>query len=134
MNDTFFATVNSLGGRRKNRDREREGSTGSSTARAPSSGPSTLGRRTLDPITLTPRDSPRGTRREPLASSPVDRRPSTGGAGFHVELPAMYTRPRLASTGSAASGISIASGEVLGRMDPEIDDARRSSRGREWSG
>ncbi|GJE92387.1 autophagy-related protein 13-domain-containing protein [Phanerochaete sordida] len=128
MSDTFFASLNSIGTRRR-RDRERDGSsTGSSTARAPSSGPSTLGRRTLDPITLTPHEGPG-------ASPPLARRPSGSSPTISVGVPAAYRRPRLASTGSATSNMSIASAEVLGRMDPEIDDERRRSRGgRDWTG
>lgn len=124
MSDKFFATVNSIGRRKK--DREREGSTGSSTARAPSSGPSTIGRRTLDPISLPPRESDH--------SPPLSRRQTSTGTGITVAVPAAYVRPRLASTGSATSNMSTASGEVLGRMDPEIDDGRRRASGRDWSG
>ncbi|KAH9950808.1 autophagy-related protein 13-domain-containing protein [Amylocystis lapponica] len=43
---------------------------------------------------------------------------SSSGAGA-------YVRPRLASTGSARSGLSIASEEVLGRMDPEVGERER---------
>lgn len=39
-----------------------------------------------------------------------------------IPVPAAYVRPRLASTTSVRSGFSIASGEVLGRMDPELTD------------
>jgi autophagy-related protein 13 len=126
MSDKFFASVNSIGRRKK--DREREGSTGSSTARAPSSGPSTIGRRTLDPISLT---SQEGTLDH---SPPLSRRQTSTNVGISVALPAAYVRPRLASTSSATSNMSIASGEVLGRMDPEIDDGRRRNSGRDWSG
>ncbi|EKM53214.1 uncharacterized protein PHACADRAFT_30248 [Phanerochaete carnosa HHB-10118-sp] len=127
MQDTFFASLNSIGNRRK---KDRDGSsTGSSTARAPSSGPSTIGRRTLDPITFTPRDG------LPNAPTALARRPSSSGSpSINVGVPAAYRRPRLASTGSATSNMSIASGEVLGRMDPEIEDERRRSRsGRDWT-
>lgn len=37
-------------------------------------------------------------------------------------LPATYVRPRMGSTASVRSGFSVASGEVLGKMDPEICD------------
>lgn len=37
-----------------------------------------------------------------------------------IALPPEYVRPRLGSAASAGSGFSIASGEVLGRMDPEV--------------
>ena len=129
MSNAFFASVNSIGRRR--RDHEREGSTGSSTARAPSSGPSTIGRRTLDPISLTPREG--ALDHSPPLSRRQTNQPS-GSAGINVGLPTAYVRPRLASTGSATSNMSIASGEVLGRMDPEIDDSRRRPSGRDWSG
>lgn len=121
MSDMFFASFDDLSNRRKKK--ERDGSTGSSTARAPSSGPSTIGRRTLDPLSFTPREAQ------------LERRSSSRNASVDVGIPAAYVRPRLASTGSAASNMSIASGEVLGRMDPEIDDERRRSRsGRDWTG
>lgn len=128
MSDTFFASLNGLGNRRK---KDRDGSsTGSSTARAPSSGPSTIGRRTLDPISFASREGP------PNAPPQLARQPSSGSSGgINVGVPAAYRRQRLASTGSATSNMSIASGEVLGRMDPEIDDERRRSRsGRDWTG
>ncbi|PCH37077.1 hypothetical protein WOLCODRAFT_140700 [Wolfiporia cocos MD-104 SS10] len=41
-----------------------------------------------------------------------------------IRLPADYVRPRLGSTASVRSGFSIASAEVLGRMDPEVNDGR----------
>lgn len=125
MTSQFFADFDSLSSRRK-KDKEKErdsSSTGSSTARAPSSGPSTIGRRTLDPLNFTPREA--------QAERPSNLR----DIGFNVGLPPAYVRPRHGSTGSAASNMSIASGEVLGRMDPEVDDERRRSRsgsGREW--
>lgn len=46
-----------------------------------------------------------------------------------IALPAAYVRQRHSSTASVRSGFSIASGEVLGRMDPEVpDDTGRSAR------
>ena len=126
MTSQFFADFDNLSSRRKKdkeKEKERDSSTGSSTARAPSSGPSTIGRRTLDPLNFTPREA--------QAERPSNLR----DIGFNVGLPPAYVRPRLGSTGSAASNMSIASGEVLGRMDPEVDDERRRSRsgsGREW--
>lgn len=123
MTDTFYASLTGFSVRR--RDRDRESSAGSSTARAPSSGPSTIGRRTLDPISFAPR-------RDSANASPTDRRTNLGG------VPPPFVRPRFPSTGSARSGVSIASGEVLGRMDPELDDGDRQGEvdvfGREWSG
>ncbi|KZT02810.1 uncharacterized protein LAESUDRAFT_738508 [Laetiporus sulphureus 93-53] len=44
-----------------------------------------------------------------------------------IGVPPSYVRPRLGSTASARSGLSVASGEVLGRMDPEIGDDREGS-------
>ncbi|CDO75852.1 hypothetical protein BN946_scf184833.g3 [Trametes cinnabarina] len=63
------------------------------------------------------------------AHDPRGVRGAPGGAGVP---PSTYVRPRLASTGSARSGFSIASEEVLGRMDPEVgpsDERRRSGLG-----
>ena len=122
MHSQFFASFDSLSNRRKKPKEDRDSSsTGSSTARAPSSGPSTIGRRTLDPLNLMPRDA----RLETLPRN----------APFNIDLPQAYTRPRHGSTGSATSNASLASGEVFGRMDPEIEDERRRSRhGREWTG
>ncbi|KZT71075.1 hypothetical protein DAEQUDRAFT_135674 [Daedalea quercina L-15889] len=37
-------------------------------------------------------------------------------------LPATYRRPRMGSTASVRSGFSVASGEVIGKMDPEVGD------------
>lgn len=46
-----------------------------------------------------------------------------------IALPATYVRPRYGSMGSVRSGFSIASGEVIGRMDPEVGgDPGRSAR------
>jgi autophagy-related protein 13 len=124
MNTQFFASFDSLTSRRK-KSKDDRSSTGSSTARAPSSGPSTIGRRTLDPLNLMPRDALLDT------ASRGDSNP-----GFDIPLPQAYARSRHGSTGSAVSNTSLASGEVFGRMDPEIDDERRrgSRFGQEWSG
>lgn len=125
MNDTFLASLQGLSGKRRDRKGHERSSTGdSSTARAPSSGPSTIGRRTLDPLSFAHRQD---------HSAPLSRRGS--GAGINVGLPAGYVRPRFISTGSARSELSIASGEVLGRMDPELDDGlhRRGSVGRDFT-
>lgn len=61
------------------------------------------------------------------AADPMDvstRRPGTRVMGG----PAQYVRPRFASTGSARSGASIASEEVLGRMDPEFGEDQYGTR------
>ncbi len=121
MNDNFLASLRGLGGKRKQSGHDKASSAGSSTARAPSSGTSTIGRRTLDPLSFTQRTQ------DASNSPPLLRRPS-GAGGVNVGLPAAYVRPRLVSTGSVRSELSIASGEVLGRMDPEFDDERRRSR------
>ena len=74
---------------------------------------------------------PSGGRREsPLGDAPQDGEVVPGAAGG-IPLPPAYVRPRVASTGSVRSGFSIASEEVLGRMDPELggSDERRTRRG-----
>ncbi|KAI0360634.1 hypothetical protein OH77DRAFT_1501357 [Trametes cingulata] len=122
MNETFLASLQGLGSRR----RESSGSprTGSSTERGSTT------RRPLDPISYAG-----GARRESPLEGP---RAAAASSTPPVEVgvpPPMYVRPRLASTGSARSGFSIASEEVIGRMDPEIgsssDERRRSALGRD---
>ena len=124
MNEQFNATFDELLSRPRQRQgsSDRQSSTGSSTARAPSSGAPTIGRRTQ---TL---DSPYLGRTGELPNIPG---PSHSRRSSLAEAypPSFYPRPRFPSTGSARSGVSIASGEVLGRMDPEIEDERRRSRG-----
>ena len=120
MNDAFLASLQGLGGKRGDRKgHDRSSTSGSSTARAPNSATSTAGRRTLDPLSFAQRRD---------HSAPLSRRQSgsgsgSGGAGgINIGLPPGYVRPRFISTGSAQSQLSIASGEVLGRMDPEPED------------
>lgn len=132
MNETFLASLEGFGPRRRDRSsgttttEDAESSNGSTTVRAPSSGPSTLGRRTvnLDPLTFAHRreDSDDASLGRPSGGSGS----GSGSAGYGI--PPLFPRPRLLSTGSARSGMSIASEEVIGRMDPEIDDGRRRSR------
>lgn len=113
MNEAFLSSLQGLGSRRK-QESDRESSAGSSTARAPSSGAPTIGRRsTLDPLSIRTETSGSGLSR--AASSAADY-----GIPLHP-----YVRPRVASNGSVRSGFSVGSEEVLGRMDPEIDDAER---------
>ena len=50
------------------------------------------------------------------------------GVPLPLPLPRAYARPRLGSTGSARSGFSVASEEVIGRMDPELDERREGRR------
>ncbi|KAJ3486366.1 hypothetical protein NLI96_g4280 [Meripilus lineatus] len=127
ISNHFFATLEGLE-RQMGRTGERDGSSaGSSTARAPSSGASTVGRRTvLAPLTMSDsrQESPSGS------GTSLSRRASgrsATGNGYVGLPPAPFPRPRLASTTSVRSGMSTASGEVLGRMDPEPGDERRSS-------
>lgn len=131
MNEAFLASIDGFAPRRRREATDAESSNGSSTARAPSSGPSTIGRRTLNPITFTQR------REDPENIPPLLRRPSSesrrGGGGGEFDIPAEYMRPRMLSTSSARSGTSIASGEFFGRMDPEIEDERRRSRSSGYS-
>ncbi|CAL1710854.1 unnamed protein product [Somion occarium] len=125
MNEAFLASLAGFGNRRRQGSEDRQSSAGSSTARALSSGASTVGRRTiLDPISIHGRQSRQDESGN--ASPSMSRRTSATGM---YGLPSPYVRPRFASTGSARSGMSIASEEVLGRMDPEIEDERRRSRG-----
>lgn len=121
MNEKFLSTLAQISTRRRQGSEDRQSSTGSSTARAPSSGTPTIGRRTttLDPLSFRQTDEPSN-----IARPSHSRRASLAGA-----YPSYYSRPRFPSTGSARSGVSIASEEVLGRMDPEIEDERRRSRG-----
>ncbi|KAH8103421.1 autophagy-related protein 13-domain-containing protein [Cristinia sonorae] len=120
MNDAFLSSLQGFGNRKRQAS-EYQSSEGSSTARAPSSGAPTIGRRsTLDPLSI---------RTETASSSGMSRQNASTAAGFDIPLPP-YVRPRFASTGSVHSGFSVGSEEVLGRMDPEIDDPeRRQSRG-----
>ncbi|KAH9849313.1 autophagy-related protein 13-domain-containing protein [Lenzites betulinus] len=131
MNETFLASLQILGGRRRESSASpRPGATASgdrgSTSRRPP----------LDPISYTTA----GPRRDgPLAgpgprTAPLPLEGLQLGAGLP---PANYVRPRLGSTGSARSGFSIGSEEVIGRMDPETgsssDERRRSALGREYN-
>ncbi|KAI0070745.1 hypothetical protein K474DRAFT_1669744 [Panus rudis PR-1116 ss-1] len=126
MNDTFLASLQGLGSRRRQREGStRTDSTGSSTARA-SSGGETIGRRTMtlvdSPSGTTSTSSRQGTGMGSGMGTPpsLSRRSSaTGGAGVGMYG---YVRPRFGSTGSARSGMSIGSEEVIGRMDPEVDE------------
>ncbi|TCD69595.1 hypothetical protein EIP91_007017 [Steccherinum ochraceum] len=114
LNEAFLSSLQGLGGRRR-QGSEQQSSDGSSTARAPSSGTPTIGRRsTLDPLSI----------RTDTTASSGSSRPNTSIADYGVPLHP-YVRPRLASTGSAQSGFSVGSEEVLGRMDPEYDDPDR---------
>ena len=138
LNEAFIASLQSLG--RGARRREPSSTSTDRTATAadrPSSSAGTTVRRPLDPLAYA---GPSGARRDsPLDSGSVPPSPqldspgasigSAGGVGV-PGLPA-YVRPRLASTGSVRSGFSIASEEVLGRMDPEPagSEERRRSRG-----
>ncbi|KAK7689353.1 hypothetical protein QCA50_007144 [Cerrena zonata] len=121
MNDKFMAALAGISSSRRQGSEDRQSSTGSSTARAPSSGTPTIGRRTMtfDSTSIRQTDEPLS-----IAGPSPSRRASLAGA-----YPSYYSRPRFPSTGSARSGMSIASEEVLGRMDPEIEDERRHSRG-----
>ncbi|KAI0674350.1 autophagy-related protein 13-domain-containing protein [Trametes maxima] len=120
MNQAFLASLEGLGGRSSRRDSSgspRAGSTGDrggTTRRVP----------------LDPRAYEGGSRRgSPLEDPHTEGSTSPVGVG----MPPSYVRPRLASTGSARSGFSIASEEVIGRMDPEVgssDERRRSALGR----
>ena len=127
MNETFLASLQGLG----SGSRRREASTATDrAARNDRPGP---------PIRPPSYSGSLAARREsPLASSSVPPSPQTDSAGASgainmpgVPLPPLFVRPRVASTGSVRSGFSIASEEVLGRMDPEpsASDERRRSRG-----
>jgi len=144
MNEAFMVSLQGFGtGRRRQgsgSEQDKESSAGSSTARAPSSGTPTIGRRTVVDLRGDVSGSS-GSRQEeqPISRTGSRRTASTVSGISDLGLPpAPWVRPRFESTGSARSGLSIASGEVLGRMDPEEDDqydGRRSSgSGRPQSG
>ncbi len=124
MNDAFLASLQGLGSKRRQASERDDSSTGSSTARAASSGASTIGRRTiLDPLSIGGSRQDSGS----VSGTSISRR-ATGGAagnGYAGLPPAPFIRPRLASTASVRSGMSVASEEVMGRMDPELDDEKR---------
>lgn len=106
MHEQFEA---SLQGFRRRREREREHDRDRSNG-----GTITAGRSTRVPTAIP---TTFATRRDEAHLESV--REMGGGP---VPLPSQYVRPRFASTGSARSGVSIASEEVLGRMDPEVGD------------
>ncbi|KAI0746825.1 autophagy-related protein 13-domain-containing protein [Daedaleopsis nitida] len=122
MNETFLASLQVFG----SGSRRREASTSTdATARPPAtttaSSASAAAHRALDPMAYT------GAGAQAQAQDPR----GGSGMGMGVPLPRAYVRPRLGSTGSVRSGFSIASEEVLGRMDPEPagSEERRRSRG-----
>ncbi|TBU28484.1 autophagy-related protein 13-domain-containing protein [Dichomitus squalens] len=120
MKEAFMASLEGFGSRGSRREAS------ASTDRT-ATGPASTSRRPLgDPIAYPSV----GRRESPLGDSPQDRDIAPGAAGG-ILLPPAYVRPRLASTGSVRSGFSVASEEVLGRMDPELggSDERRSRRG-----
>ncbi|KAI0653885.1 autophagy-related protein 13-domain-containing protein [Cubamyces menziesii] len=120
MNDAFLASLQGFGSRR----REPSGSprTASGTVSERGSTP----RRPLDPMAYAGDGAAR--RQSPL-EGPRAGEVSLPSPSSDVGIPPAYVRPRLGSTGSARSGFSVASEEVLGRMDPEVgpsDERRRS--------
>ncbi|KAI0635214.1 autophagy-related protein 13-domain-containing protein [Trametes polyzona] len=123
MNENFLASLEGMGGRRRDSSGSPRPGSGSSSSAAADRG--SVRRPPLDPIAYA---GPAGARREGPLEGPRAALP---------EMPPNYVRPRLGSTGSARSGFSIASEEVIGRMDPEIgsssDERRRSALGREYS-
>lgn len=129
MNDAFIASLQGLGGRRRQASERDSSSTGSSTARAASSGASTIGRRTIpDPLSISNsrQDSASGSGTS-VSSNSRRTMSNTAGHGSAGILPTPFIRPRLASTASARSGMSTGSDGVVGRMDPELDDGKRRS-------
>ncbi|KAI0826570.1 autophagy-related protein 13-domain-containing protein [Trametes gibbosa] len=131
MNEAFFASLQGIGGRRReSSESPRPDSTPSrdrgSTSRLPP----------LDPMSY----ATGGARRDGPLAGPVPRPAPLSLEGLELGAglpPANYVRPRQGSTGSVRSGFSIASEEIIGRMDPEIgsssDERRRSALGREYS-
>lgn len=120
MNDAFLASLQGFGSRR----REPSGSprTASGTVTERGSTP----RKPLDPMAYAGDGAAR--RQSPLEGPRAADLSSPSPSG-DVGIPPAYVRPRLGSTGSARSGFSVASEEVLGRMDPEVgpsDERRRS--------
>ncbi|GBE84357.1 autophagy-related protein 13-domain-containing protein [Sparassis latifolia] len=103
MNETFMASLQGLGGRRRERGDSIRARGGSTHTRSP-----------VNPVDVGSEGGPERV-------------------GINVDaarVPPAYVRPRFASTGSARSGMSVASGEVLGRMDPEVEDDAQSDPGR----
>lgn len=96
MNETFLSTLRGLGDRRRARG-DLPSPTGRSERRAASG---------------TPTEERQGGL--PLDGARV--------SPANIGLPAAYRRSRVGSTTSIRSGFSVASGEVLGKMDPEVDD------------
>ena len=128
MKETFLASLEGLGRGSRRREqaqdeRERERVPGASSDR----GTRFPGDRRRESPLASPGDGGSGEGSEVGSSGGVV---GLGIAG--VPLPRAYVRPRLASTGSVRSGFSIASEEVIGRMDPEVTgsgEERRRSRG-----
>lgn len=120
MNENFLESLQ-FGPRKSSGNRSPVSTTterGSSSRRAP-----------LDPIAYAG-----SVRRDGPLEGP--RAAALSGLPDVVGLPPNYVRPRMGSTGSVRSGFSIASEEVIGRMDPEInssDERRRSALGREFA-
>lgn len=97
MNETFLSSLRGLGERRRARgDLTSPG--GRFTGQRAASGTPTEERQGGLPL-------------EGARVSPAD-----------IGLPAAYRRPRTGSITSVRSGFSVASGEVLGKMDPEVGE------------
>lgn len=126
MKEAFILSLQGFG----SGSRRRETSSSTETADRPGSTSAAAGRRPLDPIAYSGgarRDSPLDGESAPPSPQPDSVGSSAAGG---IPLPQAYRRPRLGSTGSVRSGFSIASEEVIGRMDPEPgSDERRRSRG-----
>ena len=135
MHAAFLASIEGLGSRGGAARREASGS----TDRTATGAPSTARRPLVDPIAYTGVGRREGPLGDSAAGGAGDESPSsqqdsgvasaTGRVvGLGLPLPPAYVRPRLSSTGS---GFSIASEEVIGRMDPELggSDERRNERG-----
>lgn len=97
MNETFLSSLRGLGERRRARGGLSSPGGRSAEQRASSGTPTEERQRGL------PLD---GARVSPTS----------------VGLPAAYRRTRVGSTASVRSGFSVASGEVLGKMDPEVGE------------
>ncbi|KAH9919968.1 autophagy-related protein 13-domain-containing protein [Epithele typhae] len=132
MNENFFASLQGLGSGSRRRPgmlaKHRAGRQSAQTIRRPPLGSFGPGRR----------ESPLGSGgsgvAEPDSASGSEMGSGVAGLGIGgvpLPLPRQYVRARVPSTGSVRSGFSVASEEVIGRMDPEVSGSgeRRVPRG-----
>ena len=133
LENAFFASRQGLGrGDRRRARAEPSGASGTSGASGSTDQTERQSAQTVREYPARRRDSPLAETSTGGVSGEGSAASSGVGLGIAgVPLPRAYVRPRLASTGSVRSGFSIASEEVIGRMDPEVggEDARQRSGG-----